>query len=476
MFFAVFCRKNNMSQSLTTFWSWLITDAVAVMGFLLGFVLIAYILLQKRSFTGTIAWLLAVILVPYVGVPLYLLVGGRKLKRRAEKKFELGMLSEKESPRQPSPMEKLLFSYGLPPAAGGHQVMLCRNGEETYGRLMEILKSAKESIYFATFLFRKDIIGREVLEILAQKAREGVRVCLLLDGVGCLHTRSRFLKPLTQAGGQWAYFMPFIHLPFRGRTNLRNHRKIVIADERIVMAGGTNVGREYMGPKPYKGRWRDLAFSVEGPVVRQFIQVFRYDWHFASGRWLPEVDRNRQQPCGQAVVQSVPSGPDMSGDPLYDLILSSAFAAKKRFWAVTPYFVPDDSLTQALVLAARRGVDVRMILPRHSNHPTADWGRGVPLREIQQAGGKLLFFQHGMLHAKIVLVDDDLAILGSANMDYRSLLVNYEIAMCVYSGEEIECIETWIEMLLGGCAEGLREAGLPRRLWEAIGHVLTPLL
>lgn len=467
-----------MSEAFYTFLGWLLTNVIAIAGFLLGVVLIAYIILQKRSFSGTIAWLLAVILIPYIAVPLYLLFGGRKIQRRAERKNELGLIRREPEERDLGPIEPLLRSYGHPGAESGHCLTLCRTGEETYVEMMKMLHSAQESIYVATFIFRKDRRGREVLEVLSEKARAGLRVCLLLDGVGCLHTRGRFLRPLVQSGGQYAHFMPVFHRPFRGRTNLRNHRKIIVVDEQKVLAGGTNIGREYMGPVAYEGRWRDLAFALEGPGVQHYTQVFRYDWHFASGQWLPEIGPQRicEKGSGQAVVQVVPSGPDVPNDALYDAILSAVFAARQRFWVVSPYFVPDDSLTQALVLAARRGVDVRIILPKRSNHPLADWGRGVPLREIQQAGGKVLFFMPGMLHAKIVLMDQQLAILGSANIDYRSLLINYEIAMCVYSPAEIECVDTWIQMLVGGCEQGIGKAGLFRHLCEGVVRILTPLL
>lgn len=465
-----------MSDWLITVGSWLVTNVVAIAGFLLGVVLVAYILLQKRSFSGTIAWLLVVILIPYIGVPLYLLFGGRKLRRRAQAKNELGLLTEEIAERDFGPVEKLLRSFGLPGADSGHRVSLCRTGEETYARMMDMLRGATESIYMATFLFRKDVVGQEVRDVLAEKARAGVRVCLLLDGVGCLHTKGKFMRPLVEAGGQYAHFMPVIHRPFRGRTNLRNHRKILVVDERIAMSGGANVGREYLGPRPYEGRWRDLAFTLEGPAVRQFAQVFRYDWQFASGQWLPEVQRQRQQPAGDAVVQVVPSGPDTAGDALYDAILTAIYSARKRLWVVSPYFVPDESLTQALVLAVRRGVDVQMIMPRHSNHPLADWGRCVALRQVQRAGGKVQFFTPGMMHAKILLKDDDLAVVGSANMDFRSLLINYEIAMFVYSKPEIGEIHTWIQMMVGGCQEGIAEAGLVRHLCEGVVRILTPLL
>ena len=179
---------------------------------------------------------------------------------------------------------------------------------------------------------------------------------------------------------------------------------------------------------------------------------------------------------GQAVVQFVPSGPDMEGDALYDAILSMIYAAKRRLWVVTPYFVPDEPLCQALMLAARRGVDVRVLLPRRSNHVLPDIVRGNWLRQIQQAGGLILFYTEGMMHAKILLMDDDTAVLGSANMDIRSLLFNYESAMFVYSPDEIAHTAVYIEQLAAHCRVGIGAVGLIRSLTESVARLAAPLM
>ena len=457
----------------------LLTYLFLIGSFLLGILLIAHILLQKQSPSGTLAWLLAIVLMPYVGVPLYMLFGGRKQIKRAEKKERLGLDTSAAIPEEDACVtDRILRSYNIPGAQDGHRLTLCETGQQTFTELVRLIENAQKSIHISTFIFRPDAVGRLILSKLAEKADAGVSVRLLMDGVGSLHTRPRHLRKLTDAGGKIAWFMPVLHRPFRGRGNLRNHRKIVVTDYKTVLAGGANIGAEYIGPTPLSGRWRDLAFVLEGPTVRHWDEVFCRDWEFASGETpaLPPEETRRCEPVGQAVVQFVPSGPDMDGDALYDAILSMIFAAKRRLWVVTPYFVPDEPLCQALMLAARRGVDVRVMLPQRSNHVLADVVRGNWLRQIQQAGGLIMFFNKGMMHAKVLLMDDETAVLGSANMDIRSLFLNYESAVFLYSPDQVEHVAAWIEQQATHCVCGIGDAGLVRTLAESVARLAAPLL
>ena len=457
----------------------ILTHLFLIGGFLLGVVLIAHILMQKRSPSGTLAWLLVIVLLPYAGVPLYLMFGGRKLRRRAEKKGRLGLDTSAAIPEEDACVtDRILRSYNIPGAQDGHRLSLCETGQQTFTELVRLIEGAQKSIHISTFIFRPDAVGRLILSKLAEKAADGVSVRLLMDGVGSLHTRPRHLRKLTRAGGKIAWFMPVLHRPFRGRGNLRNHRKIVVVDYKTVLAGGANIGAEYIGPTPLSGRWRDLAFVLEGPTVRHWDEVFCRDWEFASGETpsLPPEETRRYEPVGRSVVQFVPSGPDMEGDALYDAILSMIYAARRRLWVVTPYFVPDEPLCQALMLAARRGVDVRVLLPRRSNHLLPDIVRGTWLRQIQQAGGLIMFYIEGMMHAKVLLMDEETAVLGSANMDIRSLFFNYESAMFVYSPDEIEYVADWIEQQATHCRCGIGQAGLVRSLTESVARLAAPLL
>ena len=364
----------------------------------------------------------------------------------------------------------------------GHCVELCRTGAETYQAMESLLKNARRSIYISTFIYQSDEVGQRILDILVEKAKSGVDVRLMMDGVGSLHTPSRFFKPLLDAGGHTAVFLPVLHRPFRGRTNLRNHRKITIADNHKVLAGGANIGAESMSIHDRPAQWKDLAFVLEGPAVRHWLNIFSHDWEFAAKETLTgeqlqiSKDTKSPQDTHSGVVQVIPSGPDVEGDALHDVLLSMIYAAQKRFWTVTPYFVPDDALCQALALAARRGVDVRVILPSRSNHISPDIVRGIPLRQIQAAGGQVMFYTPKMLHAKVVLADDKVAVVGSANMDIRSLLLNYETAMFVYSPEAINEVEAYIEELMTHTRCGIAEASLLRALGESVVRLVSPLL
>ncbi|MFO7984577.1 MAG: cardiolipin synthase [Desulfatiglandaceae bacterium] len=456
------------------------THLAMIAGFLLAALVIAHMFRQRHSPAATTAWLLAIVLLPYVGVPLYLLLGGRKMLRAADAKLEIQLpKSDASVSKTIPPIDALLRNYGIPGATGKNRLSLCPTGEDGFWRLVELIEEATESIYITTFILASDEVGRDIIGRLARKAEEGVVVKVLLDGVGSLYTRKKALLPLTRAGGRVIYFIPVLHLPTRGRTNLRNHRKMVIADERRVVAGGTNIATEYIGPTPDPKRWHDLSFILDGPAVRHYTELFRSDWEFASGESIQPkhtATSTLLTQDGDAVVQVVPSGPDVAGDPLYDAILSVIFAAKKRLWIVTPYFVPDESLSQAICVAAHRGVEVRILVPEKSNHRLADLARGTYLRDIQEAGGKILLYTRGMVHAKVLLMDDELVMIGSANLDMRSLFLNYETALFAYSASSIRAVEKWITDLAVSTRTGVKEVGAFRDLCQGVVRMMAPLL
>jgi cardiolipin synthase len=271
--------------------------------------------------------------------------------------------------------------------------------------------------------------------------------------------------------------MPVIHIPFRGRANLRNHRKLVVVDNRRAIIGGMNLSGEYMGPTPDPKRWRDFSLLVTGEAALDLAALFRSDWKFATCEELgpavalgPDVDTG--PPCP---VQVVASGPDVAGDPLYESLLSLLFTAARRIWIVTPYFVPDDMLARAIELAARRGVDVCLIVPRRSNHLSPDLARTGFLRQIHNAGGRILLYEPGMLHAKAVIIDE-LAIIGSANMDMRSLFLNYELALFLYGQVEVDATAFWVHSLMDECQVELPSQHWSAELAENVVRLLSPLL
>ena len=271
-------------------------------------------------------------------------------------------------------------------------------------------------------------------------------------------------------------------LPLRRRwsANLRNHRKMAIIDGEIGMIGGTNLAREYMGPAADPARWIDTNVVLRGPALADLERVFAGDWRFATGEDLQLKDGPRA-PCEEGSpgmrTQVVASGPDVAGDPLYDAILSLIHEARKRVWIVTPYFVPDEGLFKALMLQSRLGRDVRIVVPGRSNHPVADLARGRRLRRLQGVGARVFAHPTRMIHAKQIVVDDDIAVSGSANLDMRSLYLNFEVDVFVYSPEKVAEMANWASGLMSQCVEsGLTTPGYFRRWAEDLGWLVSPLL
>ena len=230
-----------------------------------------------------------------------------------------------------------------------------------------------------------------------------------------------------------------------------------------------------MGPEPDPRRWRDLSFLLEGPAVRDYAAIFAADWAFVTGHRI-EALAGAPAAAGEAVVQVAPSGPDVPGDPVYAAIVSAAFAARRRLWIVTPYFIPPEGLAEALALAAHRGVDVRVYVPDPSNHLIADLARGQPLRDAAAAGVSVIRFVGGMVHAKIVLVDDALAMVGSVNIDPRSLFLNFEANAIVYGPNETAAVAKWIETLQDQTQKGVAPVPPFRDTVEGVARMLDPLL
>src|SRR5256885_3717071 len=412
----------------------LVSHLLSIAGFTLGALLIANVLLQRRAPQSTLAWVLAIVLIPYVGVPLYLVFGGRKLRRKATRK---GRLYGGEGPAPATTADggiaAMLIASGAPPPRAGNAVELLSSGEEAYRAMIDLIGQARRTIHLSTLVLADDEVVGAIVSRLEEKARAGVEVRVLIDALFRFRAPRRLLRALRKAGGRVEWFMPVWHVPFRGHANLRLHRKMLLADDAAAVLGGMNVAREYMGPAPVPGRWLDLAARLEGPAVADIAEVFGADWSFASGETL--ATWSRPAPLGPSAVEVVASGPDAPTDLLYDAFLSSVFEARRRLWIATPYFVPDEALTRALAIAARPGVHVRLLVPARSNHLSADLAGASSLRQVAQAGVRVARFRKGMMHAKLIIVDESLGIVGSANFDMRSLFLDYEIALFLSRAE-----------------------------------------
>lgn len=460
----------------------LLEHSIAVGSFLLALILLTDVFRNNRQPSGTMAWAMAIVLIPYVGVPLYILFGGRKFRQVRERKADLfdagsGIPSVPMPPRCLA--DRVLRTGAMPPPRSGHTVALHFNGETAFHSLIALIEQAEHSIHITTFILGRDEVGRAIIEVLARKAREGVKVRLLLDSLGSMWTQHGFVRPLCQAGGEVGHFLPVLPIRRRWSANLRNHRKLVVVDNASAMVGGMNLSTLFMGPEPNPKRFIDASAFLSGPAVCDIQDIFLNDWQYATGA-VQECIAATLPPCptpGERVVQVTASGPDCPDDTMHDALASAIGDVQERIWIVTPYFVPDEHLLKALRLQAKMGRDVRIIIPLRSNHRIADWARGPSLRRLHEAGAQVYAYPAGMIHAKLLLFDNEFAVSGSPNLDMRSMYLNFEIALFHYSAEEIASVEAWFEGMFPRCASWQpKPLTLVREWTEGICRLVSPLL
>lgn len=465
---------------------------VLVMAGLLVYVLATRIGHQRRSPSAAMAWVIAMVTLPYLALPLFLLIGTRKFARPLRRPRGVPnpavalssiALDEALTPSAaaapptaatgPAWATQLLACMELPAAVRNESIVWHADGAMALQGLMHTIDNATQSLDVCTFVFANDAIGNQVALALLRAAQRHVAVRLLVDGVGSLHASAPTLRGLEDSGVQVQRFMPLFHNPMHGRTNLRNHRKLVVADQQHLWTGGRNLAAEYFADRPGQPAWVDLSYEVRGPLAVQAAIQFGSDWAAASGlpnaaaKLIPQSQSQSGWPSDKnagpgaanesapfpapslasprnALAQWVPSGPDHADDTVYTLLLAGAYHAQRRIVAVTPYFVPDDALLDAWCLACRRGVQVTLLLPQRSNHRLADWARERALRALAAAGAQI-WLAPAMVHAKAVLIDDDFALSGSLNLDARSLFLNYEVMTAFYDTADLRWLSRWCD-------------------------------
>jgi cardiolipin synthase len=460
-------------------------------------VFIPWILMTKKDSTSAVAWCLLVIFLPFLGALFFLLFGyqhvSRPLQRKRRHKVRfgagpsaapapgIGAGGSVELDRAWDGMARLARRFGAFPATAGNQVTLYHDGPPAYDAMLEAISAAKHHVHMEFFIFQPDGAGRQVLDLLAQKARQGIEVRLLYDAMGSLRLHRWIHQPLRAAGGRCSVFLPISLLRRRIQVNMRNHRKIMVVDGEVGFTGGLNIGDEYLGKVPRFGYWRDTYLRVRGPAVAGLQRVFVEDWDFAAkeslqgGAYFPKPEA-----CGASTVQVVHSGPDQELRGIREVYFAAILRARRRLWIATPYFVPDAGIRNALCLAGYLGVDVRLLGQYHPDKWIPLFAGRYYWDEMLEAGVKVYQYTKGMMHAKVVLVDGEWASVGSANLDNRSLYLNFEANCLLYAPDLVAELE-------GAFAEDLRHSirlnpqvfarrPLAGRVVENASRLLSPVL
>lgn len=463
---------------------WLSLHGLFSVAGLLVYVVTSHVLQQRRHPSAAIGWVLFMLLLPYAALPLYLLFGTRKLTRTG--RSSLAVRAARPIDDEGAWPAQVAAALGQPCPATYRALDIHADGAESLRALLEVIDGARRTLDLCTFILGRDAVGAAVSVHLAARARAGVRVRLLLDGVGRMLGGWPDLSALKNAGVQVGLFVPPLHSPLKGRTNLRNHRKLVVADaghaaERL-WCGGRNLAAEYFEGQPGRAAWRDLSFDLQGPLARQAAALFQRDWVFAVGAEPPatgaaavgtpaaaDVSAAPVAASGEPAGQVIASGPDQADDTVHALLVSAAYRARTHMALVSPYVVLDDALLMALCLAARRGVQVDLLLPARSNHRLADIARHRSLRALSGAGVRVWLAPH-MLHAKAAVIDDVLALAGSANLDSRSLFLNYELTVAFHGAGDIARYSSWFDLERSTARPYVAQ---PPGLWRDLGEGLV---
>ena len=454
---------------------WVTLHSLVTMLGLAIYVIASHARRQRRHPSAAIAWVVSLALLPYLALPLYFLFGSRKVPRdHPARQMSGSSFKTRPSHSLAARFQHLACAMDLPHASSYEQLAIHQDGREALEALRLVMRGATRTLDLCTFLLGRDVLGNEIIDMLAQQARAGVQVRLLIDGIGVYLGGRPDLKRLSAAGVQVALFVSPFSSALPGRTNLRNHRKMVIADGARLWSGGRNLAAEYfMGDpasRPQKTAWIDLSFDFGGDLARQAQDRFDQDWTFATRAARFDAPQSMVPALASAMTgaQLIASGPDQADDTVYSLLISSCFTAQKRIMAVTPYFVPDATLLMALTLAARRGIEVDLVLPHRSNHRLADMARHAALRDMSAAGARV-WMRPEMIHAKAVIIDHELALSGSANLDERSLFLNYELMFAFFEPADVQRFALWIgQQRAGATPYRARPPGVMREFAEGL--------
>jgi cardiolipin synthase A/B len=425
----------------------------------LGIIAAAHGVMVVRSSRGAIAWGISLITFPWLALPLYLILGKNEFQAYAQalqtayrehdrlvsQVYSTILEFKAELPHKFDSLEKLTEVVTPLPFTTGNKVELLIDGQQTYQAMLQAIAGAKDYILLQSYIINDDRAGKEFKQALITKAQQGVRISLLYDKIGSHKLSRKYLKSLRHYGIKVNGFGSTRRKGNRFRINFRNHRKILIVDGKVAFMGGLNIGDEYLGEVPQFGSWRDTHLQIRGAAVECLQSVFLGDWYWVT-REVPQVCWQVQKsPESNQTVLILPTGPADRLQNCNLFFLNLIERSQNRIWIASPYFVPNSSILNALSLAALRGVDVRIILPNHPDHLTVYLCSFAYYSELQSVGIKLYRYRSGFMHQKVILVDRDVAGVGTVNLDNRSFFLNFEVMTFSLDGQFIQDVETMLQ-------------------------------
>jgi cardiolipin synthase len=470
----------------------LILAELVVVFYLLGIYAAIHVLNNGRTSQGTIAWFVALLAMPYIAAPLYLVFGYHKfwgyVKARRAGDTQLSSIVDAilKNPNiddliveNQTPFMQVASDLAAMPFGRGNSAQLLIDGDATFRAIFEAVEKAEDYILVQFYILRDDDLGQQLRNKLLERAKNGVRVYLLYDEIGSYQLSGSYLDELKQGGVEVSGFTTLSRWKNRFRINFRNHRKIVVVDGKQAFVGGHNVGDEYLGKDPKLGRWRDTHVALEGPVVKGVQLVFCEDWFWAAEQQI-DLDWSLQacEEPGMNVL-ALPSGPADSRETCTLFFMDAINSAKNRLWIVSPYFVPDEQIITALQLAVMRGVDVRIMLPARADHMLVYLSSFSYLREAEQTGIRFFRYDDGFLHQKVMLIDEEWSMVGTANFDNRSFRINFEITMVFADRDFAAKIESMLLEDFKHCHEVTSKDFHRKPLWyrlvSRIARLSSPL-
>ncbi|WP_378182587.1 cardiolipin synthase [Aquimarina sp. SS2-1] len=466
-----------------------------ILYFLAGSVIVIKLILYGLRPTKTLAWMLAIFTIPVGGMLFYLLLGRNRRKNKlfqlkrtdeiisylekAESHYE--SVTDEEYQEHRKLIKLITMNCGFAPSAG-NKLKLLKNGDATFKAIFDSLKKAKHFIHLQYYIFEDGELAEGLFELFKQKLKEGVQIRILYDGIGSRSLSKKYIRKLQKAGVEIYSFLPVKFGKFLSSLNYRNHRKIIVVDNKIAFTGGINVADKYVKGDPDLGIWHDMHLQLEGPVVHSLQAIFVMDWFLISNHEdiLSPSYFTTYKKMGNMTAQTVHSGPDEDFSATRQLYFSLINEAKEYVYIANPYIIPGEAILEALKVAALSGVEVRLLLSDISDSKIVRWCVRSYFEELLEAGVKIYLFSDGFLHSKTIVVDDTVSSVGTTNLDLRSFEQNYEVNVVIYDDSFAEELKN---DFLSDCKQSIQLdyttfASRPwiEKLKEGVAKIFSPVL